>query len=240
MRLRFNRYVIGKAAEQGQPIDPVEIISAANLRKPPGSGPLGKTAGSASPGQRSAGVTFEAMNENNSAGLLRDVMAWKLGQKRAGGGPSSLEQLIRTSVALRRLHAATARVLSDVHHSGRMPAIFMGKTCPDVTFSGSVALPAMTAGGTVTMIPPVPADYVAEAMKLSPFWQMLVIRLVTLIIIVAPAAAFAEGLPVDVQVLIGVYVGAGAAYSGAYTFSDRTKPRSTEELPRVVSGRICA
>jgi hypothetical protein len=55
MRLRFNRYVIDKAAAQGQPINPVEIIDAANPKSPaerlmslvwlrnwPGSATLGK------------------------------------------------------------------------------------------------------------------------------------------------------------------------------------------------------
>jgi len=53
MRLRFSRYVVDRAVEQGQPIDPVEIINAAtspgpadrlkgfaagHLRNPAGSG----------------------------------------------------------------------------------------------------------------------------------------------------------------------------------------------------------
>jgi hypothetical protein len=55
MRLSFNRYVVDKAVEQKQPIDPVEIINAANpkgpsrwltrgahLRNPLGSSILGK------------------------------------------------------------------------------------------------------------------------------------------------------------------------------------------------------
>jgi hypothetical protein len=59
MRLRFNRYVVDKAAEQGQDIDPVEIINAASalgtpyrltrspgghVRNSPGSGTTGKRA----------------------------------------------------------------------------------------------------------------------------------------------------------------------------------------------------
>jgi hypothetical protein len=35
MRLRFSRYVVDRAVEQGQPIDPVQIISAATSKGPP-------------------------------------------------------------------------------------------------------------------------------------------------------------------------------------------------------------
>jgi hypothetical protein len=34
MRLKFNRYVVDCAVEQGQPIDPVEIINAATSKTP--------------------------------------------------------------------------------------------------------------------------------------------------------------------------------------------------------------
>jgi hypothetical protein len=34
MRLRFSRYVVDRAVEQGQPIDPVEIITAATSASP--------------------------------------------------------------------------------------------------------------------------------------------------------------------------------------------------------------
>jgi hypothetical protein len=39
------------------------------------------------------------------------------------------------------------------------------KTWRDVSFSGSAALPAMTAGGITTIIPPLPADYVTETQR---------------------------------------------------------------------------
>jgi len=52
MRLRFSRYVVDRAVEQGQPIDPVEIINAATS-KSPARPPLGEPAepkAAASPG----------------------------------------------------------------------------------------------------------------------------------------------------------------------------------------------
>jgi hypothetical protein len=70
MRLRFSRYVVDRAVEQGQPIDPVEIINAATsadrlkgsgdrarvarLRKPPLAKAAPSAASPALPQRRSS------------------------------------------------------------------------------------------------------------------------------------------------------------------------------------------
>jgi hypothetical protein len=60
MRLRFSRYVVDRAVEQGQPIDPVEIITAATSPGPAdrlkgfAGGHLRGSPGAGTPGKQSA------------------------------------------------------------------------------------------------------------------------------------------------------------------------------------------
>jgi hypothetical protein len=166
---------------------------------------------------------FEVMNENISSGFLRDVMTLKLEQIKASGGPSPLEQLLSTCTAIRKMHAGAARVLADSHLPVRGSAIFMGPTVPDVIFGGSVALPAMAAGGTTTMVPPLPADYLAEPWKLVISRQQFLIILITLIVLAMPAVVLTSDLSPDAQAVILAYDGVLAAYAAAYTFADRGK-----------------
>jgi hypothetical protein len=166
---------------------------------------------------------FEVMNDDDRSGLLRDVMTLKLEQIKADGGPCSLEQVISMCLAVRRMNAGAARVLAGIHQAVRGPAIFMGQTVPDVTFSGSVALPAMTAGGTTTMVPPLPADHLAEEGKQVISGQLFLIILITLIVLAMPAAVLASDLPPDAQAVILAYDGVLAAFVAGYGFSDRGK-----------------
>jgi putative Ca2+/H+ antiporter (TMEM165/GDT1 family) len=100
-----------------------------------------------------------------------------------------------------------------------------GIRVPDIVFTGSAAACAATVSGSVaaTMIPPLPADHLAEARKQIISGQLFLIILITLIVLAMPAAVLASDLPPDAQAVILAYDGVLAAFVAGYGFSDRGK-----------------